>query len=157
MKRIHRNTNVDLIIRKKSIVQVEMLDERSNLQGMKLHPQNAQTMTIGLLRQEDPDPVGRSVLDVIDPGHVVAPDQGDVERATHLTKGEGHGQIKEKKNISPPRTGEGEMTLLHHRHKEKTGLRTVLLINHNHRLVRGSKGLSQHNHSQQVTPHQQHK
>ena len=64
-------------------------------------------VTIGRHRPEDLDPEGRSVQDVTDPGHVVTPDQGDVERAAHLTKGEDHAQIKERKSISLPKTGEG--------------------------------------------------
>ena len=156
MRRIHQSINDDPIIRKKSIVRVEILDERNDPQEMNLNPQRAQIMTIGLHRPGDLDLEGMSVQDVIDLGHVVARDPGDVERATHLTKGGDHAQKKERMNISHLKIGEGEMTLLHHRNKRKTGLRTDLPNNLNRKLTKNNRGPSHHCLCQQLSLHQLH-
>ena len=145
--------NADLIITKKSIGRVEILDEESSLQGMNLHLQRAQMVTIGPHRLEDLDLEGRSAQGVIDLGHVVALDRGDVERAAHLTKGGDHAQIKEKMSISHPKIGEGEMTLLHHCSKRKTGLRTDLPNNLNHNLTKNNKERSHRYLNLQVSLH----
>ena len=110
-----QSNSEDLIIMMKSIAQVEIIDGKGNSQEMNplLLLKRSRTMTIGLSPLESHDPEGMNVLGVIDQGHAVVQDQGDVARVTHLMKKGGHDQKERRMSIDHPRITRGEMNLLH--------------------------------------------
>ena len=126
MKGINQNINVDLITERRSIALAEMVGEGDELLGRNLHRlRKIQMTTIRRHQLGDLDLEGMSAQGVIDPGHVVTPDQEGVEGTTHLKRKDDLGQKREKMNIDHQKR-RGEMTLLHHLSMKKISPRINL-------------------------------